>query len=133
MFLHDLPGELVNTFFNIAYSLIASDGVITETEKETLSLYAIELHLQEMPECNFVELEDVLDKFKGLNKRIKKEIYFELLSLAYVDSVYDEKEKELLRQIAVAFDIKENEHIEFEGIVCRLLREYNKLGVILNE
>lgn len=132
MFLNHLPSKLIIPFLYMAYTLIAVDGTITEEENDSFALYAIELHLKSMPECKVIDYDRVLPYFEELSNSIKKEIYFELVSLAYADSNYEEREKALLKKVSIAFHISEDECDKIEKIVSSLINEYVKLGELIN-
>ena len=131
MFLHVIPNELINTFLDMAYTLIASDGVATEDEERVFGLYATEMNVEKIPKCNVVDYDEVLPKFELLENVKKKEIYFELLSLAYADSKFAEEEHKLLNKVAVAFNIADKEQKQMGEVAYNLLKEYEKLGEIL--
>ncbi len=56
-------------------------------------------------------------------RRSQSILLMELISLAYADTEFSEKEKKVLRALALIFDISEEDATEMENWVL----EYNKL------
>lgn len=133
MFLYELPKNLVEPYLNLANTLIHADGIVEESETAILQLYTTELHLDRLPELSIVDVESTITGFLGLSKKIKKEIYFELFSLAYADSFCSEEERKCLEKIADAFTISKAEAEMIENITIKLLFDYEQLGSVLND
>lgn len=132
MFLHHIPKNLIKNFLNLAYTLIASDGIITEEEKNDFDLYGVELNLLAMPECQIVDYDQALDVFLDMPKAVQREIYFELVALAYADSDFEAREEGLLRKVQNKFDISDKDAQSINNIVVTIVQQYDQLGKILN-
>lgn len=133
MYLHNIPKDLVNSFLNLAYTIMSTDKKITDDEMQVFNLYKIELNLEELPECMKVDFETELNKFKDLPKVIKKEVFFELLSLALADSNYDDSEKKLIDMAAKKLSVTKNEAQKIENITFKIMDIYKELGMIICE
>ena len=132
MFLHHIPQNLIGDFLNLAYTLIASDGIITDEEKKDFDLYGVELNLSVMPECQIVDYEQALDTFLDMPKAVQREIYFELVALSYADSDFEAREEEVLRKVQNKFNISDQDAQEIKHIVVTIVQQYDQLGKIIN-
>lgn len=131
MFLHHLPENLVKSFLDLAYTLIAVDGKITEEEINNFQLYAVELNWNSLPECNIVDYEKVLPDFCHLSETVKREIYFELVALAYADSNYHNSEKNLIEIAQRQFEIDDSVAEAISTVAQNIVWQYAKLGEII--
>ena len=131
MFLQHLPDNLIQSFFDLAYTLIATDGIIHKEEKEKLASCAEELHLSETPSCKIVDYDEALVAFDGLDDSVKKELFFELLLLVYADASYSVREKTLLTTVVNRFGISKDDAISLEAIARIPKKDENKLKAIL--
>ena len=132
MFLCDLPRELVKPYLDLANTLIHADGVVEESESSILQLYATELNLERLPDLDIVDFENALSAFEGLTQKVKKEVYFELFSLSYADSLCSDEERGLLEKARQAFIISSQDAEMIENITIKLLFDYEQLGTIIN-
>lgn len=107
MFLNALNPLEKNNFMKLAVLIIKANGVIEESEKQILSVYANEMQI---PICNFDEHDDtdkIIKKFKiDSTIQAKRIVFLELLALALADGNYDTEEKALLQQLADAFEFE---------------------------
>ena len=132
MFLHDLPSTKVKPFLDAAYTLISADNKVGKEELDVLNLYCIELNLDKLPELQKDDYDILLKEFTDLPEKVKKEIYFELFSLAYADSEYAEEEQALLSKAKEIFEINDKDAELIQNITIKLLYDYEQLGLILN-
>ncbi len=132
MFLHDLPSTKVKPFLDAAYTLISADNKVGKEELDVLNLYCIELNLDKLPELQKADYGVLLKEFAELPAKVKKEIYFELFSLAYADSEYAEEEQTLLNKVQNMFEISDKDAELIQNIAIKLLYDYDQLGLILN-
>ena len=132
MFLCDLPRELVKPYLDLANTLIHADGVVEESESSILLLYATELHLDSLPDLDIVDFTNALSSFESLTQKVKKEIYFELFSLSYADSLCSDEERALLEKVRHAFGITSQDAEMIENITTKLLFDYEQLGTVIN-
>ncbi len=132
MFLHDLPRTMVKPFLDVAYTLITADGKVGEEEMNVMNLYGVELNLDQLPELQRVDYDAALKEFADLTQNVKKEVYFELISLAYADSEFAEEEQALLEKVAEAFGISDKDAEMLQNITIKLLYDYEQLGLIIN-
>lgn len=132
MFLCDLPRELVKSYLDLANTLIHADGVVEESESSILQLYATELNLDRLPNLDIVDFANALSSFAGLTQKVKKEVYFELFSLSYMDSSCSDEERALLDKARQAFGISTQDAEMIENITIKLLFDYEQLGTVIN-
>ena len=109
MFLNLLNSKEKDNFLKLAVAAIKADGVIEETEMQTLSTYANEMQI---PVCNTddpVDVDAVVSEF-SLNStaQVKRIVLVELLALAFADGDYSSEEKGLVQQIASAFNFNDD-------------------------
>lgn len=109
MFLNLLNSKEKENFLKLAVAEIKADGVIEETEMQTLSTYANEMQI---PVCNTddpVDVDAVVSEF-SLNStaQVKRIVLVELLALAFADGDYSSEEKGLVQQIASAFNFNDD-------------------------
>lgn len=133
MYLHNLPEQLVQPFLNLAYTLMHVDSDVSDDELSTFSLYAIEFNLKELPPCEIVDFKETLGLFKELSIVHKKQVFFELLSLAYADSLFLQEEKELIFIICREFEISKADYNIMLDILENLIKQFVRLGEIVNE
>lgn len=131
MFLQHLPENLIQSYFDLAYTLIATDGIIHKEEKDKLVSCAKELNLSDVPSCKIVDYNEALADFDGLDDAEKKELFFELLLLVYADSSYSEREKTLLTIVVKRFGISRDDAFSLEAIARIPKKDENKLKAIL--
>ncbi len=132
MFLCDLPRELVKPYLELANTLIHADGVVEESESSILQLYATELNMGSLPDLEIVDFANALSLFAGLTQKVKKEVFFELLSLSYADSSCSDEERALLDKARQAFGISTRDAEMIENITIKLLFDYEQLGTVIN-
>ena len=109
MFLHDIPENLMGSFLNMAYSVIAADGKVTEEEKNMLDQYKLELNVKELPKMKEVDINKELDKFARLTDIVKREIFFELFSLTLIDNDFDDSERKIMNSIAKKLSVNKED------------------------
>lgn len=106
MFLNSLNSEEKNNFMKLAVAIMKADGVIEESEKQIISVYAAEMQI---PVCNVDSYENVdaiIDAFAANSTmQTKRIVFLELLALALADGNYAQEEKTLVQQVANAFGI----------------------------
>lgn len=131
MFLNNLPKELVKPFLDLAYTVASSDGKIADEETRNIGFYAKEVGLAELPECSIVDFDKVLDQFAVLDATLRKEVFFELLSMANADMVITCEEKALLDLAAKKFGITDEVRKQLEDVLEVLASGYYQLVTIL--
>ena len=133
MYLNELPRENITDFFNLAHTLMCSDGKVDEKENLALQGYVKEFGLEEMPEFQKVDYAETLKKMNTLSYKVKIEIFFELMSLAYIDTEFAFEERTMLEKVAEEFGIEKEKCDKIENITKKLLKIYEKLGEIFED
>ncbi len=133
MFLHDIPENLMGSFLNMAYSVIAADGKVTEEEKNMLDQYKLELNVKELPKMKEVDINKELDKFARLTDIVKREIFFELFSLTLIDNDFDDSERKIMNSIAKKLSVNKEDMKKMEKINYKIIEAYNELGEIIRK
>lgn len=108
MVLNLLNSREKELFLYLAVALIKSDGVIHESEKVVLQLYAKEMEIS-IP-SNLYEKQDLAIKewiaeLSNLSDiKTKRAIFVELSALAFADGNYSIEEKEIIQMLAESFN-----------------------------
>jgi predicted Zn-dependent peptidase len=97
MFLGNLTENEKKAFLFLADKVLKADNIVAETELSMLRAFAQEMGLSES-NSNLSEDETYTILTVSENKT-KRAVYAELLSLAFVDSAFAEKEIECLKNI----------------------------------
>lgn len=134
MFLSELSKENQANYFKVAYALVNADGKITEEEINTLNLYKSEVpDMKDISEYKVHDVSEQLKELALLDRKMKKKIYFEFISLAYTDDEISEEEKNIISDIASIFEISDIECKELNILAESMTKLLNKLGVLINE
>jgi hypothetical protein len=77
-----------------------------------------EMGLSEIDELEYLEVEGIQDVFEDQRSRII--VLINLIKLSYVDGAFEIEEECLVKQIARAFDVAENDFLLLDNWVRRL-------------
>ncbi len=112
MFLNSLNPKEKDNFLKLAVAIVKADGIVEESEKLVLSAYANEMQI---PVCSLDEQGDtsmiIEEVAKTSTVQTKRIIFLELMALAFADGNYAFEERELIKQLANAFEF-DNAFIE---------------------
>ncbi len=134
MFLAELSKENQKNYLEVAYALVNADGKVTEEELNNLNLYKAEIpSMSDINDYKTNSISETIKKLSLLDNKIKKKVYFELVSLAYTDSEYSVEEKELIKSIISEFGLSDSECKEMDSIAEGFVNLLNRLGVLINE
>ena len=100
MFLLELSKKEKQTFLNLANLIVGTDGVVMDAEKQMMAQYAEDIVVE-------TDLDKLIADAKEFSPRVKRIVYVELLAIANVDGLFDEKEKAIFVQLAKAFQYDE--------------------------
>ena len=135
MFLNLLTEKEKKGFLNLLYITANIDGDYTETEKEKIKAYAVEMaiNLGDI-KSNETNLGKVLLNFYNSNDTTKKIVILELIALALVDG-YKDEEKKIIEEILTKFNLQDNEYGEkalkwLEKILPMYKEGYEIVGLI---
>jgi uncharacterized tellurite resistance protein B-like protein len=121
MFLASLNEEQKKAFLTIAMKAIGVDGKLDQREKQMILAMRYEMGLFEEIVLPKGDLEVLAKPFD--TRRSQSILLMESIALAYADNDFSEKEKKVLRALALIFNISEEDATEMENWVL----EYNKL------
>ena len=135
MVLNLLNSREKELFLYLAVALIKSDGVIHESEKVVLQLYAKEMEIS-IP-SNLYEKQDLAIKewiaeLSNLSDiKTKRAIFVELSALAFADGNYSIEEKEIIQMLAESFNFDDKTIEYIIGLqVSYMISYYSLLNFI---
>ena len=132
MLLDELTKDEKIAFWKAANVVAAADGSVSEEES------ILKQYIEEMGDDfgfidpSAVDVSAEISKFRESSERTRKIVYFELFSVAYADTEFDDKEKKLLDDVCSALDISAADREELEDCVKTIFDTYRRLGGILN-
>lgn len=134
MFLAELSKENQKNYLEVAYALVNADGKVTEEELNNLNLYKAEIPgMSDINDYKTNSISETIKELSLLDNKTKKKVYFELISLAYIDAEYSDEEKELIKSVISEFGLSDSECKEMDAIAENLMNLLNRLGVLINE
>lgn len=118
MFIHMLTPDERRAFFGLAKQLIAADGKIADEELHALRHIELEagMSADEVAPTDGADPR-VIAALKG--KKARAATLLELLGLAYADREYHPKENAMIKSVAAALDVTDNELLQMENWVLR--------------
>ena len=132
MLLDQLTLEEKKAFWNIANVLAASDGRAME-EESILEQYNQEMGTNfEYPVASEIDINKELETIKAGSIKNRKIIYFELFGVAYADTEFTVREKNLLDEICLDLAISNDVRDTLENSVMTIFDTYRKLGKVFN-
>ena len=132
MLLDQLTPEEKKAFWNIANLLASSDGSSRE-EESILEQYNEEMGTGfEYPAADEIDLKKELDTLRGSSAKDRKIVYFELFGVAYADTAFDDREKQILDEVCLALSLTDDVRETIEESVRTIFDTYRKLGDIFN-
>lgn len=134
MYLAELSIEGQNAFLNLAVALIKADGKVSQEEICALNMYKAELvNMKDISEYNSEIIENDINFIAQLDLVMRKKVYFELVSLAFSDSDYSDKEKNLINNIILKWNLDPSICKEIDKIALEITNSLGKLGELINE
>lgn len=104
MFLMKLRPEEKFAFLRLAHYIARIDGDFGENEKEVITEYCTEMGIDDMIfEVSHFELKETLKRFTSRGSQ--KILIMELMILIHADDKYEEKEHDLVNEIAEHFGL----------------------------
>ncbi len=132
MLLDQLTPEEKKAFWNIANLLASSDGSSRE-EESILEQYNEEMGTGfEYPAADEIDLKKELDTLRGSSAKDRKIVYFELFGVAYADTAFDDREKQILDEVCLALSLTDDVRETLEESVRTIFDTYRKLGDLFN-
>lgn len=132
MLLDQLTPEEKKAFWNIANLLASSDGSSRE-EESILEQYNEEMGTGfEYLAADEIDLKKELDTLSGSSAKDRKIVYFELFGVAYADTAFDDREKQILDEVCLALSLTDDVRETLEESVKTIFDTYRKLGDLFN-
>jgi len=118
MFIHTLTESEQRAFFGLAKELIVSDGRIVEAETNAIRQIELEtgINSDDIPRADASNA-DVIAALRG--KKARTATLLELMGIACVDRDYHPLENAMIRSVAEALGVSENELLPMENWVLR--------------
>lgn len=129
MYLSLLSTEQKKLFLSLAYNLAAADGDFSDTERQVIKSYSMEMDMEIKMEDFDTDMNRVLSNINSIcSIREKKIIVFEMIGLAMADHNYNCGEREIVRKALSIFGLESN----FGDYCVKKLTEYFNLQNDLN-
>ncbi|MCI7130979.1 MAG: TerB family tellurite resistance protein [Lachnospiraceae bacterium] len=134
MLLNVLNQNCREDVMDLAIYVAMANDVLEATEEESLNQYYQELGIEPRGTQTRCELDACIENIvKSTSLRERKMIMLEMVALAYVDNVCDEKEQELLDKICNRFEISESMMEELVGCVAKLRNVYLEIANVIGK
>ena len=132
MLLDQLTLEEKKAFWNIANVLASADGRAL-AEESILEQYNDEMDTGfEYPDASQIDINNELQSIKNSSAKNRKIVYFELFGVAYADTEFTDREKNLLDEICLDLAITDDVRGTLENSVRTIFDTYKKLGEVFN-
>jgi len=112
MFLNELSKKEAIAFVSLIENLSNIDKVYAESEKDLVNSYVEEFSLP-AENREVLSFEAAVTMLNDSSSRIKNIVYFELVGVALVDGLYEDKELEFLNNLAALFNISKKKQIAY--------------------
>jgi hypothetical protein len=124
MFLNELNKKEATAFVSLVENLAKVDEVYSDCEKELISNYIEELSLTDEGR-KVLTFESAVKELNDSTGRIQNIIYFELLGVALLDGLYENKELAFLNKLATNFNISKEKQKAYEGYFKKVKFAYD--------
>ena len=118
MFLHTFNLSERKSFLSLAIHLVHSDGEFVDPEEQRLRAIRREMALPADTEIPDDPISALPAPFSSRESRVK--VILELLDLAYIDGVFDSRERTLIKNIGSSFGLETDELNRLEDWTIRL-------------
>ncbi len=109
MLLNQLSENSKNLFLNLEVFLANVDGEYSESEDRIIRMHCKEMGLEIIQYNENLRLEDIIKNINSeMTVKEKKIIFIELLTVVFIDGVYDDREKEFIENLRKLLYIPEN-------------------------
>ena len=124
MFLNELNKREATIFISLIENLAKVDKVYSDREKQLVNNYIEELSLSTEGR-EVLTFESSVIKLNDSTDRIKNIIYFELVGVALLDGLYEDKELDFLNKLAISFNISKEKQKAYEGYFKKVKFTYD--------
>lgn len=122
MLLNKLQENNKQLFMELELLLVNVDGDFSESEKELVQRHCKEMGIEPIEYDDEIKLDDLLQKInEGMTVKEKKIILIELITVALIDGVYDNKEKQFVDSLRKLLQIPEEVAEQAYGLVNKLV------------
>lgn len=130
MYLSLLNEKQKNLFLGFAYHLSNIDGDFSDSERQMLDSYCVEMNVEFSDGYRKEPLEELKNTAKSIfDEKSAKIVLFELIGLAMADKNYDDSERNLISELAEQFSVSQYFLEKCES----LLSEYFDFQTKLND
>lgn len=132
MFLKTLNNDEKNAFYYLADSLVKADRRIAENEELLMNQFLEEMGIS-IEEVKDLSEEDAIKVFLQDDKRVRKQIFIELLALGLSDNALADEETELMSKYADSLEISLSEFNDLKKCVMDLVSVYNQMYKLIEK
>ena len=118
MWLSTLTDEQRDALLGLAHNVVVSDGLLDPNEEDMLDEFKREMALKPDAVSDYLELEGIESIFDS--RRARTVAVLNLLRLSYVDGAFEIEEECLLKEVARAFGISDDDFAHMDNWVRRL-------------
>lgn len=123
MLLGQLSENNKRLFLQLEMILASIDGSFSTSEKELIERHCKEMGIDSADCSTDVSLDETVKNiYENMSIKEKKIIFIELMTLAVIDGVYDDKEKELVDSLRKMLGIPEEVGTQALELVDRLVK-----------
>ncbi len=123
MLLGQLSENNKKLFIELEMILASIDGSFSTSEKELIERHCKEMGIDPADCSAGISLDETVKNiYENMSVKEKKIIFIELITLAVIDGVYDDKEKELVDSLRKMLGIPEEVGIQAFELVNRLVK-----------
>lgn len=119
MWLSSLSAKQRDALLGLAHNVVVSDGLLDPNEETMLDEFKREMAVKPEVVSDYLELDGIGDIFDSRRSRIVA--ILNLLHLSYADGAFEIEEECLLKEVARAFGIDEDDFRGMDSWVKRLV------------
>ena len=119
MWLGSLTDSQRDALLGLAHNVVVSDGLLDPNEEDMLAEFRREMALKPDVVADYLELDGIGEVFDS--RRSRTIAILNLLRLSYVDGAFEIEEECLLKEVARAFGIDDEDFLRMDAWVRRLV------------
>ena len=119
MWLKSLTNRQRDALLGLAHNVVVSDGILDPNEEDMLDEFKREMALNPDVVSDYLELDGIGEIFDS--RRSRTVAVLNLLRLSYVDGAFEIEEECLLKEVARAFGINDDDFALMDNWVRRLV------------
>ena len=119
MWLSSLTAKQRTALIGLAHDVVESDGLLDPSEELMMSEFKREMSLTSSEPTGHMDLEGIENIFH--TKREQVIVLLNLLRLSYADGEFNVDEESLVKEIALAFEVEDEEFRRLDDWVRRLI------------